>query len=56
MEAELLNEVEGTTRNPDFEVAPRAKIKFKAGTIGCVTSLPLVWDVSATEEVTLPKS
>jgi camphor 5-monooxygenase len=35
-------------RIPEFRLAADAKIAFKAGTIGCVESLQLVWDVAGT--------
>ncbi len=36
---------EWLARIPDFEIAPGAQLSFKSGIVGCITELPLVWDV-----------
>ena len=43
---------EWLARIPDFAVAPGFEVRYTGGIVGSVNSLPLVWDVASTREVT----
>jgi cytochrome P450 len=45
---------EWLSRIPHFKVAPGSKVGFKAGTVGCMENLNLVWDPSTTKKIPLP--
>lgn len=39
---------EWLARIPEFEVAPKAELRFQSGIVGVIDSLPLVWDPAST--------
>jgi len=47
---------EWLSRIPEFSVAPGAPLTNRAGIIGCISALPLVWDVNTTHAIPIPRA